>query len=96
MRESYETYSQINPKNEEKSWIPNSCCSTSAIKLRSVHQGDSNCLFAFSFSTIWREAQKQKELNDLIRDRNLSKNEAEILGSRHKEKNLLKTGMKIS
>lgn len=38
----------------------------------------------------------QKELNDLIRDLNLSKNEAEILGSRLKEKNLLEKDVKIS
>ena len=38
----------------------------------------------------------QKGLNDLIRDLNLSKNGAEILGSRFQERNLLKKDVKIS
>ena len=38
----------------------------------------------------------QKGLNDLIRDLNLSQNEAEILGSRLKERNFLKKDVKIS
>ena len=38
----------------------------------------------------------QSELNDLIRDRNLSKDKAEILGSRLKEKNLFNENMRIS
>ena len=38
----------------------------------------------------------QKELNDLISDPNFSKNEAEILDSRLKEKSLLKKDMKTS
>ena len=38
----------------------------------------------------------QNGLNDFMRDLNLSKNEAEILGSRLKERNLLEKDVKIS
>ena len=38
MREGYEIYFQIKPENGEKYWIPNSCCSTCAILLRSVYR----------------------------------------------------------
>ena len=162
MWESYEIYFQIKPENQEKYWIPNSCCSTCAISLRSVFQRDFDHLFRFISSTSWREPQNhiddcyfcltdikrysskwkdsiiypnvssvtkaaynrkdsisgnftkleaeetnyfdknstmeheptrslpqlfdQKGLNDLMRDLNLSKNEAEMLGSRLKER----------
>ena len=38
----------------------------------------------------------RKGLNDLIKDLNLHKNKAEILGSRLKERNLLEKDVKIS
>ena len=38
----------------------------------------------------------QVELNDLIRNLNLSKNKAELLGSRLKEKNLFNQNVRIS
>ena len=57
MREGYEIYFQIKPGNREKYWIPNSCCSTCAVLLRSVYRGDFDHLFRFTSSTSWREPQ---------------------------------------
>ena len=55
--EGYQIYFQTNPKNGEKIWIPNNYCSNCAIKLRSVHRGDFDRLFAFTFPTFCRESQ---------------------------------------
>ena len=57
MREGYEIYFQIKPENGEKYWIPNSCCSTFAISLRSVYREDFNHFFRFMTPTFWREPQ---------------------------------------
>ena len=51
MQEGYDIYFQIKPENGEKYWIPNSCCSTCAIILRSVYRGDFDHLFRFTSPT---------------------------------------------
>ena len=146
IREGYEICFQIKPKNGKKYWIPNSCCSTCVISLRSVYRGDFDHLFRFIYSSKWKDSIiypnvssvtkatynpkdsisgnftkrksgetnysdenqtmeheptrnlpqlfDQKGLNNLIRDLSLSKSEAEILGSRLKERNLLEKDVK--
>ena len=49
---------QIKRENGDKNWIPNSCCSTCAISLRSVYRGDFDYLFRFTSPTSWRDPQK--------------------------------------
>ena len=171
MREAYEIYFQIKVENREKYWIPNTCCSTCAISLRSVYRGGFDHLFRFTSPISWREPQNhiddcyfcltdvkgypskwkdsliypnvssvtkaaynlkdsisgnftkrfaeetnysnenqtmehkptrnlpqlfdQKGLDDLIRHLKLSKNKAEILGSKLKERNFLEKDLKI-
>ena len=57
---------------------------------------DENQTLEYKPTSNFSKLCDQKELDDLIRDLNLSKNEAKILGFRLEEKNLLKKDVKFS
>lgn len=69
------------------------CMSNIALGDESEESGGSDSDFQ---SNSHSESFDQKELSDLIRDLNLSKESSELLASRLKEKNALKPGTKIT
>ncbi|GFV35888.1 uncharacterized protein TNCV_2866471 [Trichonephila clavipes] len=100
----YFAYFGIKLGDQDKSYVPHVVCSVCVEELRQWFQdvfdqishisNDSDD--GYDPGTNDPELFSQSDLNDLVRDLGLSKNTAEVLGSRLKERHLLNSGVLFS
>ncbi|KAI5696331.1 hypothetical protein M8J76_008968 [Diaphorina citri] len=110
VNKAYHAYFGIKIGDQDKSWAPHEVCKTCVEHLRqwttgkhlsddelpSTYDSEGDCEEYSEENTSSPQQFNQLELNDLIRDLNLSKLASELLASRLKEKNLLEEGTAVT